>query len=171
MTILSHFFTFCALSFDYQATQRPHICPQVNFRKSQRGFRHNLSHWLTFGSDITAQSISAGNEPRSLIAQNDEILKSALKSAETPQMALISISNDKNVNLSKFERNPCENRRFQFFVAGTPDSRKTFFKMAPIPLRMNRFSIFQQIPVDNVPNFQNLQKNRKSDHSEKSYGP
>ena len=164
MTILSHFFTFCALSFDYQATQRPHICPQVNFRKSQRGFRHNLSHWLTFGSDITAQSISAGNEPRSLIAQNDEILKSALKSAETPQMGLISISNDKNVNWSKFERNPCENRRFQFFVAGTPDSRRTFFVFALTPLRMVGFSISQLILVEGFPNDQNQLRKRKLDH-------
>ena len=164
MTILSHFFTFCALSFDYQATQRPHICPQVNFRKSQRGFRHNLSHWLTFGSDITAQSISAGNEPRSLIAQNDEILKSALKSAETPQMGLISISNDKNVNWSKFERNPCENRRFQFFVAGTPDSRRTFFVFALRPLRMVGFSISQLILVEGFPNNQNQLRKRKLDH-------
>ena len=47
---------FCAFSFHNQATQRPDICPQVNFMKSLRGFRRYLSHWLTFGSDITAPS-------------------------------------------------------------------------------------------------------------------
>ena len=56
LIILSHFYTFCALSFHNQATQRPVKCPQVNFRKSPRGFRHYLGHWLIFGSDITAPS-------------------------------------------------------------------------------------------------------------------
>ena len=40
--------------WSYQATKTPHIWPQVNFRKSLRGFRHYLDHWLTFGSDILA---------------------------------------------------------------------------------------------------------------------
>ena len=39
-----------------QATKRPHIWPQVNFRKSTRGFRHYLDHWWTFGSNIIAQN-------------------------------------------------------------------------------------------------------------------
>ena len=158
LTILSQFLTLCALSFDYQVTQRPHICPQVNFRKFQRGFRHNLSHWLTFGSNRTAQSISAENEPPGPI-KKDEILKSAIKSAETPKMALISISHDKNVNWSKFERNPCQNRQFQFFVAGTPDSRRTFFVFALTPLKVVGFSIFQLILVENVPNNPNQLRN------------
>jgi hypothetical protein len=68
-------------------------------------------------------------------------------------MGLITFSSDIFVNWTKFGQNRVEIKRFQFFIAGTPDSRKTFFKIAPIPLRMNRFSIFQQIPVDNVPNF------------------
>ena len=155
MLILSHFYAFCALSFDSQATQRPHICPQVNFRKSLRGFRRYLTHWNMLGSDITAPRPIPNPAP----AENSDFLLSHLKSAETPKMGLISISNDIFVNWTKFERNRVKNKRFQFFVAGTPDSRKTFFKIAPISLRMNRFSIFQQILVDNVPNFQNLQKN------------
>ena len=79
-------------------------------------------------------------------------------------MALISISNDKNVNWSKFERNPCENRRFQFFVAGTPDSRRTFFVFALTPLRVVGFSIFQLILVEGFPNYQNQLRKRKLDH-------
>ena len=54
LLILSHFLTFCALSFDSQATHRPHTCPQVNFRKSLRGFRRYLTHRNMLGSDITA---------------------------------------------------------------------------------------------------------------------
>ena len=86
-------------------------------------------------------------------------------------MGQITFSNDIFVNWTKFERNRVKIKGFQFFVAGTPDSRKTFFKIALISLRVVRSWIFQQIPVENVPNFQNLQKNWKSIHSEKSYGP
>ena len=85
-------------------------------------------------------------------------------------MALISISNDKNANWSEFERNPCENRRFQIFIAGTPDWRRTFFVFALTPLRVVGFSIFQLILVERFPNSKNQLKNRKSDHQKKSYG-
>ena len=53
---LSHFLSFWALWFAYQATQTSGIWPKVNFRKSQRGFRCYLNHWLTIRSDITATS-------------------------------------------------------------------------------------------------------------------
>ena len=118
------------------------ICPQVNFRKSPRGFRRYLSHWLTFGSDITAPStipIFHWNQAKSA---NTDFFLSQLKSPETPKMGLISISNDKNANWTKFEWNPLENSRFQFFSAGTPDSQRTFFVLALTPLRMVQFSIF-----------------------------
>ena len=68
-------------------------------------------------------------------------------------MDVISISNDENVNWTKFEPNPLENSRFQFFSAGTPDSRRTFFVLALTPLKVVQFSIFQLILVDLVPNF------------------
>ena len=100
--ILSHFYTFCALSFHNQATQRPVICPQVNFRKSPRGFRRYLSHRLTFGSDITAPStipIFHWNQAKS---ENTDFFLSQPKSPETSKMVLISISNDKNANWTKF---------------------------------------------------------------------
>ena len=118
------------------------ICPQVNFRKSPRGFRRYLSHWLTFGSDITAPStipIFHWNQAKSA---NTDFFLSQLKSPETPKMGLISISNDKNANWTKFEWNPLENSRFQFLSAGTPDSQRTFFVLALTPLRMVQFSIF-----------------------------
>ena len=86
-------------------------------------------------------------------------------------MGLITYSSDIFVNWTKFEQNRIKNKEFEIFIAGTPDSRKTFFKIALISLRVVRSWIFQQIPVENVPNFQNLQKNWKSIHSEKSYGP
>ena len=136
LIILSHFYTFCALSFHNQATQRPVICPQVNFRKSPRGFRRYLSHRLTFGSDITAPStipIFHWNQAKSA---NTDFFLSQLKSPKTSKMVLISISNDKNANWTKFERNPFKIKRFQFFVAETPDSRRTSFKIALRPLRV-----------------------------------
>ena len=134
LTVLSHFLTLCALSFDSQATQRPHICPKVNFKKSLRGFRRYLTHWNMLGSDITDLNFHWNQAP----AENSDFLLSHLKSAETPKMGLISISNDIFVNWTKFERNRVKNKRFQFFVAGTPDSRKTFFKIALISLRVVR---------------------------------
>ena len=70
------------------------------------------------------------------IAENLEISLSALKSAETPKMGLISISNVKKVKWTKFEHNNLENKRFQFFISGTPDSRRTFFVLALKPPRM-----------------------------------
>ena len=153
---MSHFYTFCALSFHNQATQRPVICPQVNFRKSPRGFRRYLSHRLTFGSDITAPStipIFHWNQAKS---ENTDFFLSQPKSPETPKMGLISISNDKNANWTKFERNPFKIKRFQFFVAETPDSRRTFFKIALRPLRVVQSSLFFHPGVRLVPNFQNL---------------
>ena len=74
-------------------------------------------------------------------------------------MGLITYSSDIFVNWTKFEPNRIKNKRFEIFIAGTPDSRKTFFEIALTPLKVNRFSIFPQIPVDNVPNFQNQLKN------------
>ena len=44
------------------------------------------------------------------IAENLEIPLSALKSAETPKIGLISISNVKKVKWTKFEQNPLENK-------------------------------------------------------------
>ena len=102
------------------------ICPQVNFRKSPRGFRRYLSHWLTFGSDITAPStipIFHWNQAKSA---NTDFFLSQLKSPETPKMGLISISNDKNANWTKFEWNPLENRSFEIFHLWDPDSWRTF---------------------------------------------
>ena len=133
--ILSHFYTFCALSFHNQATQRPVKCPQVNFRKSPRGFKHYLSHRLTFGSDITAQStipIFHWNQAKSA---NTDFFLSQLKSPETPKMGLISISNDKNANWTKFEWNPLENSRFQFFSTLGP-----LICSAPVLLWLSRLS-------------------------------
>ena len=135
LVILSHFYTFCALSFHNQATQRPVICPQVNFRKSPRGFRRYLSHWLTFGSDITAQStipIFHWNQAKS---ENTDFFLSQPKSPETPKMDLISISNDKNANWTKFEWNPLENSRFQFFSTLGP-----LIRGAPFLLWLSRLS-------------------------------
>ena len=57
-------------------------------------------------------------------------------------MVLISISNDKNANWTKFEQNPFKIKRFQFFVAETPDSRRTFFKIALRPFRVVQSSFF-----------------------------
>ena len=133
---ISHFYTFCALSFQYQATHRPNIWPQLDFTKSPRGFRCYLNHWLTFGSDITAPStipIFHWNQAKS---ENTDFFLSQPKSPETPKMVLISISNDKNANWTKFEWNPLENSRFQFCSAGTPDSQRTFFVLAVTPLRV-----------------------------------
>ena len=84
------------------------------------------------------------------------MLLSALKSAETPKMGLISISNDKNANWTKFERNPFKIKRFQFFVPETPDSRRTSFKIALRPLKVVQSSLFLHPGVRLVPNFQNL---------------
>ena len=135
LVILSHFYTFCALSFHNQATQRPVICPQVNFRKSPRGFKHYLSHRLTFGSDITAPStipIFHWNQAKS---ENTDFFLSQPKSPETPKMVLISISNDKNANWTKFEWNPLENSRFQFFSTLGP-----LIRGAPFLLWLSRLS-------------------------------
>ena len=86
-------------------------------------------------------------------SENTEILLSVLKSAETPKMDVISISNDKNANWTKFEQNPLKIKRFQFFVAETPDSRRTFFKIALRPLRVVQSSLFLHPGVRLVPNF------------------
>ena len=141
--------TFCALSFDSQATQRPVRCPQVNFRKSLRGFRRYLTHWNMLGSDITAPRPIPNQAP----AENTPTPINALKFHQSPKMGLITFSSDIFVNWTKFEPNRIKNKRFEIFIAGTPDSRKTFFKIALISLRVVRSWIFQQIPVDNVPNF------------------
>ena len=162
--------TFCALFFHSQATQRPFRCPQVDFTKSPRGFMRYLSHCFTFGSDITAPSTIQKFPYICGTRTNGEILLSQLKSTQTPKMDVISISNDKNVNWTKFEPNPLENSRFQFFIAGTPDSRHTFFVFALTPLKVVGFSIFQLILVENVPNNPNQLRNRKLDHYKKSYG-
>ena len=37
---------------------------------------------------------------------------------------------------TKFEQNPLENKWFQFFISGTPDSRRTFFVLALTPPRV-----------------------------------
>ena len=129
MLISSHFLTFCALSFHYQAPQKPVGCPQVDFTKSPRGFMPYLSHCFTFGSDITAPSTIQKFPYICGTRTNGEILLSQLKSTQTPKMDVISISNDKNVNWTKFEPNPLENSRFQIFIAGTPDSRNMFGKI------------------------------------------
>ena len=171
MLISSHFLTFCALSFHYQAPQKPVRCPQVDFTKSPRGFMPYLSHCFTFGSDITAPSTIQKFPYICGTRTNGEILLSQLKSTQTPKMDVISISNDKNVNWTKFEPNPLENSRFQIFIAGTPDSRNTFFVFALTALRMVRFSIFQPILVEMVPIYQNRLRNPRLDHFEQSYGP
>jgi hypothetical protein len=71
-------------------------------------------------------------------------------------MGLITYYNDFFVNWTKFEQNWTKNKRFEIFLPGllgTPDSRRTFFKIALISLTVVQSSIFQQIPVGNVPNF------------------
>ena len=50
------------------------------------------------------------------IAENLEILISALKSAQTQKMDVISISNHEKANWTKFEQNPLKNKRFQFWL-------------------------------------------------------
>ena len=45
-------------------------------------------------------------------------------------MGLISISNHKKVTWTKFEQNPLENKSFEIFISETPDSQRTFGKMA-----------------------------------------
>ena len=50
------------------------------------------------------------------IAENLEIPLSALKLTETSKMGQILISNVKKVSWTKFEQNPLENKRFQFFI-------------------------------------------------------
>ena len=79
-----------------------------------------------------------------------------MKSAKTPDKSMISISNVEKVNWTKFEQNPLKIKRFQFFVAETPDSRRTFFKIALRPLRVVQSSLFLHPGVRLVPNFQNL---------------
>ena len=53
-----------------------------------------------------------------------------MKTAKTPKMGLISISNHKKVTWTKFERNPLENKSFEIFISETPDSQRTFGKIA-----------------------------------------
>ena len=45
-------------------------------------------------------------------------------------MGLISISNHKKVTWTKFEQNPLENKSFEIFISETPDSQRTFGKIA-----------------------------------------
>ena len=45
-------------------------------------------------------------------------------------MGLISISNHKKVTWTKFEPNPLENKSFEIFISETPDSQRTFGKIA-----------------------------------------
>ena len=45
-------------------------------------------------------------------------------------MGLISISNHKKVTWTKFEGNPLENKSFEIFISETPDSQRTFGKIA-----------------------------------------
>ena len=70
------------------------------------------------------------------IAENLKIPLSVLKSAKTAKMGLISISDVKKVKWTMFERNPMENKWFQFFISGTPDSRRIFFVLALTPPRV-----------------------------------
>ena len=53
-----------------------------------------------------------------------------MKTAKTPKMGLISISNHKKVTWTKFEQNPLENKSFEIFISETPDSQRTFGKIA-----------------------------------------
>ena len=69
-------------------------------------------------------------------SENTDFFLSQLKSPETPKMGLISISNDKNANLTKFERNPLENKRYEIFISGTPNSRRTFGNITLTPPRV-----------------------------------
>ena len=63
-------------------------------------------------------------------AENVEILISSLKSAKTPDKSMISISNVKKVNWTKFEQNTLENKQFEISgISGTPDSQSTFGKI------------------------------------------
>ena len=62
-----------------------------------------------------------------------EKLRNPYKSPENSQntqMGLISISNHKKVTWTKFEQNPLENKSFEIFITETPDSRRTFGKIA-----------------------------------------
>ena len=86
-------------------------------------------------------------------SENTDFFLSQLKSPETPKMGLISISNDKNANWTKFERNLFKIKRFKFFVAETPDSRRTFFKIALRPLKLVQSSLFLYPGVMLVPKF------------------
>ena len=70
------------------------------------------------------------------IAENLKIPLSVLKSAETVKMGLISISDVKKVKWTMFEQNPMENKWFQFFISGTPDSWRIFFVLALTPPRV-----------------------------------
>ena len=45
-------------------------------------------------------------------------------------MGLKSISNDKKVVWTKFEQIPLENKSFEIFFSETPDSQRTFGKIA-----------------------------------------
>jgi len=44
-------------------------------------------------------------------------------------MGPITFSNDNFVNWTKFEQNPIKIKRFEIFIAGTPDSQRTFGKI------------------------------------------
>ena len=86
--------------------------------------------FMTFGSNITAQSTIMIFPHTELQLKNGEILINPLKVAKTPKMGLISISNDKKVVWTKFEQIPLENKSFEIFIPETPDSRPTFGKFA-----------------------------------------
>ena len=125
--------------WSYQATQWPQKWPLVNFMKSLWGFRHYLDDWLTFGRDNSSK-YNCNFPLYRAIAKNFEIPLSAMKSAKTPKMSLISILNVKIVKCTKFEQYSLENKWFQFFISGTPDSWQTFCVFALIPSRVAKLT-------------------------------
>ena len=101
--------------------------------------------FMTFGSNITAQSMIMIFPRIELQLRNYEILINLLKTAKTPKMGLISISNHKKVTWTKFERNPLEKKSFKIFISETlicsAPLAKLLSRLPESPIQLTYFTI------------------------------
>ena len=86
-------------------------------------------------------------------------------------MGLISISNHKKVTWTKFEQNPLENKSFEIFISETPDSQRTFGKIALTAFREPKSTyLFYNHIFFFFQNFHFQLRNWKNLKWEESYG-